>query len=67
MNKSKQDQGRRLARQANIPLIGDYYAVINSCHAGDLAEIARTVGYRRPKNANGSTSRYFFEYLKRGM
>ena len=67
MNHNRIDQGRRLARQANIPLDGDYFAVIRSDHAANLADIARQVGYRRPKNANGSTSRYFFHYLQKGV
>lgn len=31
-----------------------------------LAEIAQAVGYRKPRNANGSTARYFFAYVNRG-
>lgn len=30
-----------------------------------LVELAREVGYRKPKAANGSRARYFYEYLKR--
>lgn len=32
---------------------------------GIIADIAREFGYRKPKNANGSTGRYFFESCKR--
>lgn len=30
-----------------------------------LADLAKSFGYRKPKNANGSTSRYFFALLNR--
>lgn len=32
---------------------------------GAMAELAREYGYRKPKNANGSTGRYFFQRLQR--
>jgi hypothetical protein len=32
---------------------------------GALLEVADAVGYRKPRNANGSRGRYFFAYLKR--
>ena len=32
-----------------------------------LLEEARRVGYRKPKNANGSTARYFYARLQREM
>jgi len=66
MNKNRQDLGRRLARGAGVPLKGDFYSVITSAHAGELSEIAHGIGYKRPKNANGSTARYFFAYLQKG-
>lgn len=31
----------------------------------EIAEIARREGYRAPKNANGSTARYFFAMVQR--
>jgi hypothetical protein len=30
-----------------------------------IVELARQQGYRKPKNANGSTGRYFFAALQR--
>jgi len=62
MNQYK--QGRRLARQANIPLSGNYYAVIDICRALKLDTIARIVGYKKTKFEAGSTTRCFFEFLK---
>jgi hypothetical protein len=32
---------------------------------GQLGELAKQFGYRKPKSANGSTGRYFFYLLKR--
>jgi hypothetical protein len=44
---------------------GNFYADVNHDQACFLAELAKSSGYRKPKNANGSTGRYFFELLKR--
>jgi len=30
-----------------------------------LSDLAKDFGYRKPKNANGSTGRYFFQLLRR--
>jgi hypothetical protein len=32
---------------------------------GQMHELAKIYGYRKPKNANGSTGRYFFYLLQR--
>lgn len=32
-----------------------------------LVDAAKANGYRKPKNANGSTARYFFAYLNRDI
>jgi hypothetical protein len=34
---------------------------------GEMHELANKSGYRKPKNANGSTGRYFFEHLKKRL
>lgn len=31
----------------------------------ELSAIAKLAGYKKPANANGSTGRYFFEYLSK--
>lgn len=40
---------------------------LTSAQVERLLEEARRVGYRRPKNANGSTARYFYARLQREM
>lgn len=47
-----------------LDLTADFHA-LNSDTVLLLADTANTVGYRAPKNANGSTARYFFQYLTR--
>ena len=53
------------AQNYGIDFKGDYHAVVSSDHAQFLADLARGCGYRKPKNANGSTARYFFNHLKK--
>lgn len=47
-----------------IDINSDFYQLPLST-ACELHEIARQQGYRKPKNANGSTARYFFTAVKR--
>jgi hypothetical protein len=42
-----------------------FYEQNTSSKSSDLSAIAKLVGYRKPTTASGSTSRYFFEYLKK--
>ena len=50
----------------NIPLrYGDFHKDITGFQAVYLSELAKDSGYRKPKNANGSTARYFFNLLQR--
>lgn len=52
----------QIAQAAGVDFDTDYHAQ----NFGDyLSELARGAGYRKPKNANGSTGRYFFQLLKR--
>jgi len=44
----------------------DFYE-LSSDQVERLLEEARRVGYRKPKNANGSTARYFYARLQREM
>ena len=41
------------------------YDVLRSSVVADLLEWADKVGYRKPKNANGSRGRYFHAHLTR--
>lgn len=42
----------------------NFYSLTQSQTSQVLA-CARSVGYKQPKNSNGSKARYFFEYLQR--
>lgn len=53
-----------LALLPGLDLTADFHT-LGSDTVQRLADTARAVGYRAPKNANGSTARYFFEYLAR--
>lgn len=48
----------------NIPS-GEDFDVLRSSQVDGLVNAARRYGYRKPKNANGSTGRYFHAYLQR--
>lgn len=54
-----------LALLPGLDLAADFHA-LNSATVERLVEVARAVGYRKPRNANGSTARCFFAYLARG-
>lgn len=45
---------------------GDFFALSQSQVEALLAEADR-IGYRRPKNANGSRGRYFFAAVQRAL
>lgn len=51
-------------RNRGIDFSADFHTLSFS-DAELLAEWAKRTKYRKPKNANGSTGRYFFEHLKR--
>lgn len=38
---------------------------LHSTTVDALLEVAKERGYRKPKNANGSRGRYWYEYLRR--
>lgn len=42
----------------------DFHA-LSSAQVDRLVHWAKAYGYRKPKNANGSTARYFFQLLAR--
>ena len=49
-----------------IPLHRDFHT-LNSQHVQNILDAARSRGYRKPRNANGSTARYFYAYLMRNL
>ena len=53
-----------LATQFRLDLAKDFHTLANA-EVCRVLEAADLVKYRKPKNANGSRGRYFFEYLKR--
>ena len=53
-----------LALLPRLDLKADFFT-LSSSTVLELADVAKAVGYRRPRNANGSTARYFFAYLTR--
>lgn len=53
-----------MALMPGLDLTADFHT-LGSDTVLKLVDVAKAVGYRRPKNANGSTARYFFAYLAR--
>ena len=52
----------RLAEKIGVNFNKDFHS---QSFGVELAALAKLVGYKKPKNANGSTGRYFFNYLQR--
>ncbi len=57
-------EAKRLAVKAGVDFSMNFHALRPS-QVDTLLTINKLVGYRKPKNANGSTGRYFFYYLQR--
>ncbi len=49
------------AKKIGVDFSKDYHS--QSFGTG-LSELAKKTGYKKPKNANGSTGRYFFAHLQ---
>ncbi len=60
---SKCDVKRSLERRG-IDFSEDFHA-LRSAQVMAVISAARSVGYRQPKNANGSYGRYAFSHLKK--
>lgn len=58
------DTATSLAAQFHLDLTKDFHTLANA-EVCRVLEAADLVKYRKPKSANGSRGRYFFEYLKR--
>jgi hypothetical protein len=58
-------EAKEIARAAGIAPLFVNFHTLNSVQVESLIAAADARGYRKPKNANGSRGRYFFEYLKR--
>jgi hypothetical protein len=48
-----------------LGIAGKDFFVLPASKVSELLEVADAVGYRKPKNANGSRGRYFHAYLER--
>ena len=53
-----------LASKAGLNLRKDFF-VLSSSEVDKVLGIAKVYGYRKPKNANGSTARYFWAFMQR--
>lgn len=49
-----------------IPVNRDFHS-LNSQHVQNIIDAANARKYRAPRNANGSTARYFYAYLMRAL
>ena len=47
-----------------IDIRANFYT-LRASQVGVIVDLAKQSGYRRPKNANGSTGRYYFSALQR--
>lgn len=54
----------RLAKKAGARFSKDYFQQASGVQ-NEMAAIAKLAGYRKPANAKGSLSRYFFAHLNR--
>lgn len=62
--KITKQEAKRIAQRAGVSFKVDFF-VLRASQVDILVDLAKRVGYHKPKNANGSTGRYFFRYLQR--
>jgi hypothetical protein len=55
---------KKLLEAEGIPFGVDVHS-IGVANLGRVAEVAKQAGYRKPKNAPGSTGRMYYQYLNR--
>jgi len=55
-------QANRSAVKLGVDFENDFHA---QSYGDELTELSKKVGYKKQKNASGSTGRYFFYYLKK--
>jgi len=61
---SHKQNARAALTNHGVPLNRDYHT-LPSATVEDIVEAAKAHRYRKPKNANGSTARCFYEYANR--
>lgn len=64
MTTAKQAVKERLESSHGIDFAADFHT-LNTDQVLALVDMAKSWGYREPKNANGSRARYFFAFLAR--
>lgn len=57
-------EARNIMAGIGCELSADYHT-LDSNQVNRVLMEARQYGYRKPKNANGSTARYFFSFVQR--
>lgn len=63
MGKTKADAREQLVK-LGVPMGKDFHW-LNSAYVELVIQAAKRHGYRKPKNANGSLARCFYEYCNR--
>ena len=58
-------EAKRLLESEGIDFTRDYHAGVSMSQGSRIAEVAKLAGYRKSKNAPGSTARMYFQYLSR--
>jgi hypothetical protein len=57
-------EAREILARCHVPLGADYHK-LDSDTVEYIVAMAKGYRYRKPRNANGSTARYFHAYLQR--
>ena len=58
-------EAKRLLKSEGINFARDYHESVSMSQGNRIAEVAKQTGYRKSKNAPGSTARMYFQYLSR--
>jgi len=58
-------EAKRLLEAEGIDFTRDYHESVSMSQGNRIAQIARQTGYRKRKNAPGSTARMYFQFLTR--
>jgi hypothetical protein len=59
------EEAKRLLESEGVDFSRDYHASVSMSTANRIAEVARAAGYRKRKDAPGSTARMYHQYLSR--
>jgi hypothetical protein len=63
--KMTKQEAKQALQNAGVSFGKDYHQ-LNSTDVGKVLACAKLYGYRKSKNASGSTGRMFFQFLQRG-